>query len=103
MSIVEKIKEQLEFGTPILEKLFKMPSAELKSKLTEICESRLSERELEVIKEGRVYKTSVNDEPDKIEIWSYDGITIGALGISYKPEHGSSKKIVEFDKFFKLD
>ena len=55
-----------------------------------------------VVSDEPVDKHIENDCPKKIEIHYYDGIIITPFGIDLKPEHGSSKTLVCFNKHFKL-
>lgn len=104
MSLVEKIKEQMKYGMPIFEKLFNMPSAELKTKLESICENKLSNFGMDILKNGGVSKQTINDKPEDLEIWYYGScVAVTPLGITFTPEHGKVENVIQFDQNFKLD
>lgn len=102
--MLDIIDERVITGTPVLKELFKMPCAELKEKLTSIIKHRDCGNidTALLIKEGEVSKISKNDDPWEIKINFYDNINVDFMGISLKPEHGSSRLIVPFDSHFKL-
>jgi hypothetical protein len=95
------IVKQFEEGFPIFEKLFNLNSVELKNKLKEICGEEFSADNL-FSESSHVTKTIVNDRPQEVVVDFYDTISISPIGINYQPEHGESRKIVSFNKFFVL-
>lgn len=95
------IEKQYALGLPIFEKLFNLSSVELREKIKEICGSKVSNQHL-FTDSSNVRKTILNDRPQEIVLEFYDSISISPFGISYSPEHGQGKKLVEFDKFFVL-
>lgn len=100
------IHAQYKIGFPVFEKLFNTPSAQLKELLKEILSGHMETIDGDYLlsKEGgSVYKESTNDRPTSISISAYGTISISPFGITYKPEHGDSKKLIEFNKYFKLD
>ena len=93
--------EQYSIGFPIFQKFFDMPKADLLKILAEICGDNISPETLE--KSSKVYKESIDDVPNNIKICSWDTLEISPFGINFKSENGQNKKIVEFNKFFKLE
>ncbi len=100
MDTSESIQEKWNTGYPIFKKLFETPCHELRGILSEICVDKIPNKDL--FKEGTIKKLSSNDKPESLDVWFYDSISISAFGINYKPEHGTPKTIVEFNKFFTL-
>lgn len=95
----EEIIESVEIGNAILNELFAMNDADLKQKISEIVGHDYDD----ILKHNcDCVRTIRNEEPEKIEFWFYDGLIIQWFGISYQPEHGPEKRIVNFNKFFKL-
>lgn len=97
----EKIQALHDIGMPILKSLFELNSADLRGKIKEIVGNRLPGYD-HLFCSGTVTKITVDDSPNKILIQYYDTITITWLGITFKPEHGTVRDIVDFDKFFTL-
>lgn len=93
--------EQYNIGFPIFKKLFDMPKPELLKVLKEICGDNISPETLE--DSSGVRKEIVDDIPTTLRVCSWDTLEISPFGIHFKTEHGHSKKIVEFNKFFKLE
>lgn len=96
----EELNEMYETGMAVFTKLFELKSVDLKAKLKEICGDKVPKHMFE--DRAQVNKTTMNDQPQRIEIYFYDGIFIDVLGIRYSPEHGVPRDIVKFDKFFTL-
>lgn len=95
------IEEKYEIGLNILRELFSIPSFDLKIKIKEICGDLIP---IDFsFDESNLHKLSIDDVPNKIEIWYYSNIIIDAFGIYYKPEHAAGFQIIEFNKHFKLN
>ena len=101
-SLAQRIKEQYAIGYPIFESLFNLPKQELIAVLEQLfIEDRTI---LHFLKDTpTVLKETRDDEPSKIEMIFYHQIEIDWSGIKYKPEHGSYKQLLNFDKFFNVD
>lgn len=96
-------EKQFKEGFPVFEKLFNMKNPELKAKVKEIVSGHLNESQLDVITDGGVIKKIQDDEPTDIEFWYYNScLSITPFGIHFKPEHGTARKLLAFDKFFQL-
>lgn len=103
MTAVEKIKERYEIGQKIFEQLFKLTDSELKEKISSICGEQLDSYNSEILAKGSdVTRIIKNEIPKKITIYYYSGISISAFGITYQPEHGEGRNLVDFGKHFKL-
>lgn len=94
--------KQYEEGFPIFEKLFQLKKEQLIKILKIIFQDTSSIIEF-VDSNPQVTKTSKNDTPSEIAICYYDKITISPFGIYFKPEHGTSRKILMLNKFFNID
>ena len=102
MTLEQKYQERYEIGFPIFQKLFQLK----KDDFIKVMKDIFSENEsvLEILeKKPRVIKTLIDDEPQDVAIHFYSSISIDYLGVSYKPEHGTSNLILKFDKFFNVD
>lgn len=97
-SVVSEIENKYKQGMVHLTKLFAMP----KDQLIEVVKRIVGDKVPNHVFEGSVKKISDDDVPDKISIRFYDSIEIGAFGISYQPEHGTSRSIVDFNEFFTI-
>ena len=93
--------ELYNIGFPIFQKFFEMPKPELLKVLREICGDNVSPETLE--DSSSVRKEIIDDVPNSLKVCSWDTLEISPFGIHFRSEHGNSKKIVEFNKFFKLD
>lgn len=103
MTAVEKLQERYEIGQNIFEQLFKLTDVELKEKISSICGEQINSFNSDILSNGsEVTRTIKNEIPNNIDIYYYSGISISAFGITYKPEHGEGRKIVDFGKHFKL-
>lgn len=87
-------------GIEILKELFKLSHIELRAKLQDICGDKI--KDPDIFEKGHVHKTVDNDEPEHIKIYYYDCLSVSPFGITFEPEHGESRSIVEFNKYFKL-
>lgn len=96
---VNKFKVQYDIGVAILNQLFPLNKEEMKAKVDSICGDMLPDY---FIKNCHVIKTSEDDQPEKIELVSYDRVTITWSGIEFKPEHGKVRDLVKFNEHFKL-
>lgn len=95
----EELMKSIDTGKAILNELFSMNDADLKAKVSEIVGHEYDK----ILKHNcECIRTIKNEKPNKIEFWYYDGLLIQWFGISYQPEHGPEKLIINFDKFFKL-
>jgi len=101
MDMVEEYLEKYKVGFPTFEKLFNLKKDELLKILRELCSH---DKNCEEVLEdnSNVYKSIENDKPTKIKICSWSTIEVTPTGIYYKPEHGTGKDIVLFNKFFTL-
>ena len=108
MGLIEDIERRLEYGDPCMKRLSELSIKDIVTNIEKIWEnsgsaSSISNKEL--IKEYHNKKTFVeydsNLEIESIKIrWSYwDSITIelSSIGLiaTYKPEHGSSIKLLD--------
>jgi hypothetical protein len=101
-SLEKIIKKQHAIGYPIFESLFNLPKQELIAVLEQLF---IDDRTiLHFLKDTpTVLKEIRDDKPFKIELCFYHQIDIDWTGIKYKPEHGSYKQLLNFDKFFNVD
>lgn len=97
---MNNIEQKYKDGLPAFKKLFDMNSKDLKAKLSKICGSQIQEHMFDDL--AIVKKVIENDEPREIEVWAYDCLSISPFGINFKPEHGNSKTIIEFNQFFTI-
>jgi len=59
---------------------------------------------MEILKDNpKLNKTLIDDTPQTINIYYYSSIEINWSGVKYKPEHGESKTLIKFDKYFNID
>jgi len=98
-SLLDNFKKEWEEGFPTFQKLFDLPHKELKDKVKDICGYELGDFYFD---DAQVTKIIKNDKPTSIEIHFYDEITISPTGISFTPEHGQTRNIVKFNKYFTL-
>lgn len=101
MTALDRMKERLEVGQPIVAKLSELKGQELKDKVIDILGNE--DKYIEIIKDAHVTKTIENDIPTKISFSNYDQIEITFYGIWFHPEHGSQVCVKEFDKYFKYE
>jgi len=102
-NFIEDYKKAYEIGLPIFLELFKLSDSDLKDKLKSILRSKLDSRNMDLFdKTSPVTRIIKNENPEKILIEFYDWIEIYPLGISFHPEHGKSRQIIDFDEHFKL-
>lgn len=100
--LIKIYKEKYEVGFATFEKLFNLKSEELIIVLKEIFTEY--DYVLEILNNStKVLKQLENDVPDEIKLISYKSLIINAYGINYVPEYGPQKKLIEFNKFFKID
>ena len=98
-------KKMWEEGFPAFKQLFEMSPNELKEKLHSICGEKYKELidNAEIKWESQTFAEYPNEKtPTEISLWYYDSLSITPFGINYKLEHGDGKKLVEFNKHFKL-
>ena len=93
-------EERYKMGLPTLTKLFELNKVDLVNKLKAICRSNIPSDFLE--NQVSVKKIISDDVPEKIEVRFYACLSITAWGITYKPEHGTSINVVDFNEFFTL-
>ena len=93
--------ELYKIGFPIFKKFFDMSKPELLKVLREICGDRISPETLDDT--SSVRKEIIDDVPNSLKVCSWDTLEISPFGIHFRREHGQSTKIVEFNKFFKLE
>lgn len=98
-SLLDNFKKEYEEGFPTFEKLFNLPYKELKEKVKDICGDNTNGFYFD---DAQVTKIIKNDKPTSIEIHFYDEISISPTGIYFTPEHGQTKTIVKFNKYFTL-
>lgn len=102
MSLENKFDEMWKNGFPMFEKLFNLNKPNLLKVLKEIFQDDKSI--LEILENNpSVIKKIENDEPSEIKVCFYSRIEINPFGIYFQPEHGASKQILKFDKFFNID
>jgi hypothetical protein len=103
MTVAAQIKENLPFGQEVLNKLFELNSTELRAKVKEICGEKLANYQ-HLFEGSVVEKTIRDDKPYRIKISYFDQISIDAIGIGFRREHGSNfEMLIWFTKYFKLD
>lgn len=103
MSFTQDFEKKYKIGYPILEQLFKLSDKDLKIKLKSIIGNMLDERNSDLFDSSAgVTKTIHNEKCKEIIIEWYDWIEISAFGISFCPEHGPSRQIIEFNQHFVL-
>ena len=95
----EELEKMIDYGYSIVNDLFKLSDKDLKLKIKSIVEEKYHEI---IDNTTTVRRTIENEKPTKIEIFFWDSLTIEWYGIEYKAEHGSPKRIREFDKHFTL-
>lgn len=96
--LIKIYKKKYEVGFATFEKLFNLKSEELIIVLKEIFTEY--DYVLEILNNSpKVLKQLENDVPAEIKINFYKGLVINAYGINYGPQ----KKLIEFNKFFKID
>lgn len=101
-SLENRIKEKYAIGFTIFECLFNLPKQELIAVLEELFID--DPTILDFLKDmPTVYKEIRDDKPLKINMAFYNQIEIDFVGIRYKPEHGSYKQLLNFDKFFNVN
>jgi hypothetical protein len=100
MNKAESILQQYEIGQTVLNQLFTLNCTELRKILSEIC---IGQVPTEFFKDCRIEKLSANDIAENISMYNYDSLCINAFGIKFRKEHGDSKQIVTFNKFFTLN
>ena len=96
----DDFQARYEVGKPAFDKLFAMPFEELKKVLREICGSANFHDNF--FTEATVKKISTDDNPTEIDLYYYSKLSVTPFGIYYEPEHGNSKLIFEFTRFFKI-
>ena len=103
MTSVEQIMEKVKVGLPFLTKYNTMTDAEIKASLKVIFDTYHKDIDTSLLfgEHSQTTRKIVNMEIEEICIGYYDSITINVFGIAYCAEHGSSRKIVEFNEHFK--
>ena len=105
MSEEKSIEERYQFGLPIVAAFFKLSDAEIIDKLKSICGRQLkSLKGYDILEEGasNVTRMIKSEKPSDITISYYGNIKIHPFGITYNPEHGEGKTLIEFNEHFKL-
>ena len=102
MTLEQKYKGQYEIGFPIFQKLFQLKKDDFVKVMKDIFQDNLKVMEI-LENKPKVVKTLEDDEPEKISINFYSSIEVTYFGVRYKPEHGVSVMILNFDKFFDVD
>lgn len=102
MTALENFEESYKIGFETFHKIFNLEKQSLILLIRDIFKDDQNvNNALDDI--ASVEKIIVDDTPSKISIYAYSTIIIDAFGISYKPEHGFEKRILNFNKYFKLD
>ena len=99
MTSREDVLKRYDKGLVILAQLFEMKKPELLAKLKSICGSKVPEHMFEG---STTKKTSSDDVPENIEIWHYDCLRVSPFGVTFEPEHGDSRDIIDFNDHFVL-
>jgi hypothetical protein len=99
IEFVDRFKNKFEVGSTVLAKLFVLNKDETKAMIKSICGDKLPTYFLD---NCHVIKTSEDDKPDSIELVAYDHLIINWIGIEFRPQHGKSRQLVEFNEHFKL-
>lgn len=102
MTLEQRYKEQYEIGFPIFEKLFQLKKDDFIKVMKDIFQDNKSIMEI-LENNPQVIKTLNDDVPEEIQIYYYSGILVNYTGVKFKPEHGTFKMILKFDKFFNID
>jgi hypothetical protein len=100
--IHKKVEVALMYGKPILADLMKLTDNELKEELFSILDGQDFEYASILHNKPDITRTIKNGEPEKIELWFWDGIIIDCFGIKYKPKHDTEKCFIKFNRHFKL-
>ena len=87
METIEEIKLEINEMRPIFEKLFNLQSNDIKEILQKIIGCKLN------LQNMNVKKISIDDKANKIEIYDWDVLEVGLMGIYLKLEHRNSEKI----------
>ena len=98
---LEQIKENAEIGQNVMTELMKLNDTELSAKIKDILQMPKTDEIFD--NNPDCIRTIKNGKVDSIEFWFYDGIVIGSLGISLKPEHGPTVPLINFNKYFTLN
>ena len=102
MTLTE-IQEQYDVGYKIFEQLFALSDKDLKTKLQSVIGTELNKLNDGILGESSGTTREIHNEKySKITIGFYDWIEISAFGIYYHPEHGTARKMIEFNKHFVL-
>lgn len=102
MTLEEKYKEKYEIGFKTFNKLFQLKKDDFINVMKDIFKDNKSVLQI-LENKPCVIKTLNDDIPEEIQIHFFDSILIKYSGIHYKPEHGSMKTILNFDKYFNID
>ena len=98
----DELIARVELGQDILQKFMDLSDKELVAKLKEILYD--DSKAMDVLDEQQsITRMIKNEKPSEISIYFYDGIILDWSGISYAPEHGPTKPLRKFDKFFKFE
>jgi len=97
----EKIMQEYHIGHSVFKKLAKLNDKKLKEKIISIIGNEIYIKDI-LGDSCSIIRTIVNEIYSKIEIRFYDTILINSFGIFYDPEYGPFRRIIKFDKYFKL-
>ena len=96
----EELQKQIDYGYSIVAKLFTLSDKELIVLMKDL----LPQKYHDILDNTpTIIRTIHNEKSEKIEIFYYDKLIIEWFGIDYKTEHGTAKRIREFDKYFTLN
>lgn len=97
---VRQITEQHAIGQAILNQLFSTELPLLRTILKDMLTSE-GQDTLKII-DNSCIKIFRDDIPERMEFHDWNSIIIDWMGVELKREHGGSKKIISFNKYFKL-
>lgn len=94
---IENIEQNIKIGQEILNQLHAMSDKEIMEWLKELLPN------VSMLDNKPVCERLIrNEKVHSITVSVWDVVEIGCLGISFKPEHGYPKRVVEFNKHFKV-
>lgn len=100
MKRIEQIQEEYKIGNFIFKELYSLSDKEIKEKLKSILDQKYYKVLIQDACE--CIRTLRNEKPVEIKFYYYDSIIINWTGIFHKYEGEDYKKIIDFNKHFKL-
>lgn len=102
MTKEQKFMEDYNIGQNIFKKLYDLKKEDFIIIMKDMFQD--NKNVMEILEDNpKLNKTLIDDTPQTICIYYYSSLEINWSGVKYKPEHGESKTLIKFDKYFNID